>query len=128
MTDTCILVAKGTHPSFQLYVYHGTIGLVWFYVLRFPNVNAAYFGAFLNSVVHSIMYLYYAYSVPLRRLKVHITHLQLMKFMVCLVNATVLFARSQGADHARIGLLQAGYMLAMLLLFGRFYSQPQTTV
>jgi hypothetical protein len=119
MTDTCILVAKGKR--------HGTIGLVWFYLLRFPNINALYFGAFINSIVHSVMYLYYAYSVRLRCIKFYITRLQMLQFVLCLVHAVAYILVNERSDQSYLGYVQVGYMSTMLVLFGNLLRQESTS-
>ena len=58
--DTIILIVTNKPFTFLHTYHHLTIGLVWFYV-RNSNVNSVYFGALLNSIVHTLMYSYYNY-------------------------------------------------------------------
>lgn len=122
--DTIWMVLKKNWRQLTfLHVYHHlSITLVWGYLLQSGDANGtAYFGAFLNSVVHFLMYSHYfvtslGYKNPLKPL---LTNIQLLQFGLCLLHA-VLVALYEKVLPANLAYLQLAYHTVMLILFGDF--------
>ena len=102
----------------QIY-HHGTIGMVWIYVLdTCPKHNASVvFGMFANSIIHTLMYLHYGMSGlgfrnPLKKM---MTVMQMLQFCICIM-AAFSWIHSYPSDWF-YGALQICYMSSMLALF-----------
>ncbi len=122
--DTAIMLLKHNfHQVSFLHLYHHvSIALVWGYLLQSGDANGtAYFGAFLNSFVHLLMYSHYlATSLGLRNpLKFLLTNLQMVQFGLCLVHATLVVVYERVLP-SRLAYLQLAYHTVMLILFSDF--------
>ena len=122
--DTGIMLLKHNWRQFSfLHLYHHlSIALVWGFLLQAGDANGtAYFGAFLNSGVHLLMYSHYlATALGLRNpFKNLLTNLQMLQFALCLLHAlcVVLWER---VLPARLAYLQLAYHTVMLILFADF--------
>lgn len=116
-----------------LHVYHHcSISMVWGYLI---HINMAFgtvcFGAWINAVVHSIMYTYYgltAASYNGKRLfntnpfKRYVTSVQLTQFCLCITHALVVIALEKAIPF-ELAALQFGYHCTMIALFGQFFYQ-----
>ena len=86
------------------------------------NANGtAYFGAFLNSVVHLLMYTHYLLASlgvnnPFKAL---LTKIQMLQFGMCLLHAVVVVFFERVLP-ARLAYLQLAYHTVMLILFADF--------
>ena len=107
-----------------LHVYHHCMLIwAWFFVCKYACGGDAYFGAFMNSGVHVIMYSYYLLAlikVPCPW-KAHVTKVQLLQFVVCLAHAV--YALLTGCYPRWLTLLNCWVMINMLVLFGNFYNK-----
>ena len=124
--DTLVIVLrkKAAQLSFLHLYHHASIVLVWGWVVAtWPSGadggSACYaYGAFVNAVVHVVMYAYYGCTVvelrPPLWLKRSVTGVQLTQFATCVVHAVAALA----LDRARVhGTVQVLYHIAMLRLF-----------
>lgn len=107
-----------------LHVYHHVLMMwAWLYVCKVECGGDAWFGAFINSLVHVIMYMYYFLSqlgVPCPWKK-YLTMMQMGQFCVCIMHsAYVLVMRNAPAG---MPLAQAFVMVNMLVLFSQFYKK-----
>jgi len=130
---TLIIIGKKDKQLSVLHVYHHcSISMVWGYLI---HINMAFgtvcFGAWINAVVHSIMYTYYgltAASYNGKRLfntnpfKPYVTSVQLTQFCLCITHALVVIAM-ENAIPFELAALQFGYHCTMIALFGQFFYQ-----
>jgi hypothetical protein len=126
-----IIIGKKDKQLSVLHVYHHcSISMVWGYLI---NTNFAFgtvcFGAWINAVVHSIMYSYYgltAASINGRRLfntspfKPYVTSVQLTQFFLCITHAIVVIVLEKAIPF-NLAALQFGYHCTMIALFGQFF-------
>lgn len=126
-----IVIGKKDKQLSVLHVYHHcSISMVWGYLI---NINYAYgtvcFGAWINAVVHSIMYTYYgltAASVNGKRIfntkpfKPYVTSIQLTQFCMCIAHAVTVIVLERAIPF-RLAALQFGYHCTMIALFGHFF-------
>jgi hypothetical protein len=113
--------------SFLHVYHHASIALVWGYLLQAGDANGtAYFGAFLNSVVHLLMYThYFVTALGIRNpLKGLLTTLQMVQFGLCLLHASCV-ALWETVLPPRLALLQLAYHSIMLLLFANFIRESK---
>lgn len=82
LVDTALLIVKGKQPSF-LQVYHHAVTIVCSYALQASHSPMTFVFVGLNSIIHTIMYAYYALTVIGVRLgaKSVITSMQLVQFV-----------------------------------------------
>lgn len=111
-----------------LHVYHHVLMMwAWLYVCKVECGGDAWFGAFVNSLVHVVMYTYYFLSqlgIPCPWKK-YLTMMQMGQFCLCILqSAYVLVVRNAPAGLA---LAQAFVMANMLVLFSQFYRQSYGT-
>jgi elongation of very long chain fatty acids protein 4 len=126
-----IIIGKKDKQLSVLHVYHHcSISMVWGYLI-FNNYafGTVCFGAWINAVVHSIMYSYYgltAASVNGRRLfntkpfKPYVTSIQLTQFFLCITHAIVVIIAEKAIPFG-LAALQFGYHCTMIALFGQFF-------
>lgn len=129
MLDTVFMVLrkKDEQLSFLHVYHHCTIGVIWGLLLHFGVANgAAYFGAWINSLVHALMYFHYlwtslGFSNPL---KPYLTMFQMFQFSLCIIQAVlaVLFDRQIPQGWCS---LQLFYHMTLLFLFMRFFLGDQ---
>jgi hypothetical protein len=99
-----------------------TIPLPWAYVIQNGYAfGTVYYGAFINSLIHCLMYSHYlAASFGVRNpLKRYLTSAQIMQFFSCVLHAVLFFYFEKTnpiSSH-----LQLGYHIIMIVLFCQFY-------
>ena len=114
-----ILRHKWKQVHFLQLFHHSTIGLVWYYALNdAPKISATIsFGAFINSIIHTIMYLHYfitalKFKNPYKK---YLTRLQMIQFVVCIYHAY--YVQTKFIEYRLFSILQITYMLIMISLF-----------
>lgn len=125
--DTVFIVLrkKNTQLSFLHVYHHATIGMIWGYLLHVGYGNGtAGWGAFINSVVHFLMYGHYLVtSFGIRNpLKVFITRFQIIQFYLCLLHVPVALFLDKYIP-ASLCYIQMAYHVTMVALFTNFYSK-----
>ena len=118
--DTAILITSGKPLSILHTYHHSSIGLIWFYLYN-ENINSAYFGAMLNSIVHTIMYFYFNYSDKLKSIKSWITRIQLTQFIVLIIHPIIFIYNTENKWYNKLALCQIAYQMSMIVLFCNFY-------
>jgi 1-acyl-sn-glycerol-3-phosphate acyltransferase len=118
--DTAILIVSGKKLSFLHTYHHLSIGLIWFYLYN-ENINSAYFGAMVNSIVHTVMYIYYNYSDKLKYIKSWITKMQLTQFIILIIHPIFFICTTENEWYKKLAFFQILYQLSMVILFGNFY-------
>ena len=118
--DTAILIVSGKQLSFLHTYHHASIGLIWFYLYN-ENVNSAYFGAMLNSMVHTVMYFYFNYSDKLKYIKSWITRMQIMQFIILIIHPIIFIYNTENGWYKKLAFFQMLYQFSMIILFGNFY-------
>ena len=118
--DTAILIVSGKHLSFLHTYHHASIGLIWFYLYN-ENVNSAYFGAMLNSIVHTVMYFYFNYSDKMRYIKSWITRMQIIQFIILIIHPIIFIYNTENVWYKKLAYFQMLYQISMIILFGNFY-------
>lgn len=129
MFDTFFMMLrkKNAQMSFLHIYHHALLVWAWFLVVRFGCGGESYFGAWINSIIHVIMYSYYlmaslGVAVPWKR---YITQAQMLQFCICFAQAA---AERLLHPHLHWSLptMQMWVMVNMLVLFGQFYSKSYT--
>ena len=118
--DTAILIVSGKQLSFLHTYHHSSIGLIWFYLYN-ENVNSVYFGAMLNSIVHTVMYFYFNYSHKLKYIKSWITRMQIMQFIILIIHPIIFIYNTENGWYKKLAFFQILYQFSMIILFGNFY-------
>mmetsp|Transcript_39313 Transcript_39313/g.79412 ORF Transcript_39313/g.79412 Transcript_39313/m.79412 type:complete len:339 (-) Transcript_39313:198-1214(-) len=123
-----IIIGKKDKQLSVLHVYHHcSISMVWGYLI---NTNYAFgtvcFGAWINAVVHSIMYTYYGLTasriVNTKPFKPYVTSVQLTQFCLCITHAIMVITLEKAIPR-ELAALQFGYHCTMIALFGHFFYQ-----
>lgn len=122
--DTIFMLLKKNYRqlSFLHLFHHSSILVVWGYLLQVGHANGtAYFGAAINSFVHTVMYSHYLWTAlgfnnPFKR---YVTTLQMVQFFACLAHALCVVLWEQVLP-ARLGYLQLTYHIIMVILFSDF--------
>ena len=125
--DTLFIILKkdDRRLSFLHVYHHSSILLVWGYLLQLGQGNGtAYFGAFINSIIHLIMYTHYfvtslGINNPYKR---YITDAQMVQFGLCILHA-LLGLVFENVLASWLAWVQAVYHCTMLILFSQFYKQ-----
>jgi len=120
-----VLRKKSDQLSFLHVYHHTTIGLIWGLLLHFGVANGtAFFGAWINSFVHALMYFHYfwtslGFSNPFKK---YLTMFQMFQFSLCILQAVlVLFFDKQISTPWAV--LQLCYHMTLLYLFNNFLKQ-----
>ena len=109
--------------SFLQVFHHATIGMIWGAVLSCGwGSGTAFYGAFINSVTHVLMYTHYLWtSMGLKNpLKRYLTKFQLAQFASCVLHAVLVAFSGLEKTFPSEGLpwIQIMYHPIMLYLFG----------
>ena len=126
-----IIIGKKDVQLSVLHVYHHcSISMVWGYLIYIGKANGTVcFGAWINAIVHSIMYTYYgltAHSYKGERVfntkpfKPYVTSVQLTQFCLCITHALVVMGLEENISF-NLAALQFGYHCTMIALFGQFF-------
>lgn len=118
-----VLRHKSEQLSFLHVYHHLTIGLIWGLLLHAGVANGtAFFGAWINSLVHALMYFHYLWtSFGLKNpLKKYLTLFQMLQFSLCILQAVLVFP-FDGNVPKPWACLQLGYHCTLLALFRAFY-------
>lgn len=123
--DTWIMILKQNFRqlSFLHVFHHSSILMVWGYLLQVGQGNGtAYYGAFLNSIIHFIMYSHYlwtsfGYKNPFKKM---VTYSQLIQFFMCIIHSisAVLY---EEVLKKELAYLQFCYHVIMIALFSDFF-------
>lgn len=126
--DTYFMVLRGRMDQVSfLHVYHHTsISVAWWIGLKVYPGGDSYFGALLNSIIHVMMYSYYAMSlmkIPCPWKK-YLTQAQLCQFTLVVVFSIVQML-SPFVEHTRESyfghFVQDFEMISLFVLFMGFY-------
>lgn len=127
MFDTIFMVLrhKNEQMSFLHIYHHLTIGLIWGLLLHHGVANGtAFFGAWINSSVHALMYFHYFYtSFGLNNpFKKYLTQVQMFQFALCILHAVLAVTLDKQIPF-NWAILQLCYHMTLLYLFMRFYQK-----
>ena len=121
-----ILLKKDSRRLSLLHVYHhATVVLVWGVVAHNGQLyGATYFAAFMNSIVHVIMYShYFLTSLGINNpYKAMITKVQLLQFWLGVTQAILVLMYEQLLD-TRYAVMELLYYISMVVLFSNFYNK-----
>lgn len=109
-----LLRKKFQQVSFLHVQHHSVMAGIWFTVLIFQPGGDSYFGALANSIIHSVMYLYYLLrllNIPFP-LKKYITQLQLFQFLCCFSQAWYVVLVSKSTKPYWLPYVQIGLMIS----------------
>lgn len=125
MLDTVFILCKKKEDQLSfLHVYHHcTIGLIWGILLRNGLANGtAFFGTWINSFVHFLMYSHYLWtSLGYRNpFKFLLTKIQMLQFSLCILHA-ILVTLLDTQFTLGWNMLQLLYNASLLVLFINFY-------
>lgn len=118
-----VLRKKADQLSFLHVYHHLTIGLIWGLLLHHGVANgAAFFGAWINSLVHALMYFHYFWtSLGFKNpFKKFLTLFQMFQFCLCILQAVLVFPFDRQIP-VKWGVLQLCYHCTLLYLFNQFY-------
>lgn len=138
--DTYFMVLRGKmdQVSFLHIYHHTTIAWAWWIALRFSPGGDIYFGALLNSIIHVLMYSYYALALlkvncPWKR---YLTQAQLLQFTSVVVYTIYtayqhFYFTSHDATETQPSLgtyyfccgVQVFEMVSLFVLFSIFYKR-----
>lgn len=126
-----IVIGKKDKQLSVLHVYHHcSISMVWGYLIHSGWADGTVcFGAWINAVIHSIMYTYYgatAAKFNTKPFKMIITTCQLTQFFLCEAHAVsvILF---ENQIPFNLACLQLAYHCTMIALFGQFFYSTYIT-
>lgn len=135
--DTFIMLLKGKSEQISLlHVYHhGSISSIWWVIAYAAPGGDAYYSCALNSLVHVLMYTYYALSMvlgkdPALRRKYlwwsrYLTQFQMFQFVTNMVQAAYCYYRSPYPKF--MSKLLFFYMITLLALFFNFYRRKHSS-
>jgi len=130
MFDTIFFVArkKFSHVSFLHVFHHGIMPIMCWFGPRFIGGGSTGFGPFLNSGVHTIMYLYYLLSSLGPKMqkylwwKRYITIIQLLQFVMIFLHSLQPFFFECGYPRAASAMF-IGFSGFFFVLFIAFYKK-----
>mmetsp|Transcript_23479 Transcript_23479/g.56681 ORF Transcript_23479/g.56681 Transcript_23479/m.56681 type:complete len:365 (-) Transcript_23479:329-1423(-) len=143
--DTYFMILRGKmdQVSFLHIYHHTTIAWAWWIALRYSPGGDIYFGALLNSIIHVLMYSYYALallkvSCPWKRF---LTQAQLLQFTsVVVYTVATAYRHYYYLPHAAIEGEQPGLgtyafccavqvfeMVSLFFLFSLFYKRKYSS-
>lgn len=121
-----ILRKKNNQVTFLHVYHHASMFFLWWIGIKWVAGGLSTMGALLNSIVHVIMYSYYALSAlgPAMRKylwwKKHITHLQLLQFTLAIIHSVhALYIDCNFPKWMQYTLI--GYATSFIFLFTNFY-------
>ena len=128
--DTIFMILKQNFRqlSFLHIFHHSSILVVWGYLLQTGHANGtAYFGAAINSFVHTIMYSHYLWTTlglnnPFKRM---VTQIQMVQFFLCLLHAVMVVVLERVLP-SYLAYLQLSYHCIMIYLFMDFQRRTYT--
>lgn len=125
--DTIIIVLrkKDNQLTFLHLFHHSTINIPWGIMLNANLANEiSYFGCFINSFIHFVMYSHYLYSSfgYVNPYKKYITKAQITQFVLCILNSIYIIAYKSEMP-AIYPSLQLFYCIIMIVLFQDFYKK-----
>ena len=127
LVDTVCMILRKKHDQITfLHVFHHiSILNIWWWAVMFIPGGLSWFGAWINSMVHTVMYLYYGLSaIPSLRGKLwwkrYITRIQLTQFVMTLGHTVYSLVTDCPFPSWGKKLLTC-YMIVMLILFSNFY-------
>eukprot|EP01061_Rhynchopus_euleeides_P030678 TRINITY_DN50933_c0_g1_i1.p1 TRINITY_DN50933_c0_g1~~TRINITY_DN50933_c0_g1_i1.p1 ORF type:complete len:292 (+),score=135.90 TRINITY_DN50933_c0_g1_i1:65-877(+) len=128
MFDTVFIVLrkKDRQLSFLHMYHHASIGVVWGWLLLNGYAGGTgYYGAWVNSLVHTVMYFHYGwvalgFNNPFKKF---VTTLQISQFYSCMAHAV--FVTLWDTEHFpfRICIIQLVYHCTMIALFTGFFKE-----
>lgn len=121
-----ILRKKDRQLTFLHKYHHSSMFLVWWTAVRFVPGGSAIIPIVVNSLVHVLMYAYYALSAMGPQIqkylwwKRYLTQIQLIQFMVGVAIGIHLI--TSGCQFTRwMQYVFSGYAVSFIVLFGNFY-------
>ena len=129
MFDTFFIIARKKDKQLSLlHLYHHvTIGIIWGMLLHWGVGNGTpYFGAWINSLVHALMYSHYLFTSlgfenPFKTL---LTKFQMLQFFLCVVHA-VLAVALDPVYPSWVASVQMFYHPTLLYLFYDYLVKEQ---
>lgn len=132
--DTYFMIVKGKHNQLSfLHIYHhGTIGIFWGVLIKFGYGNGcSCFGAFANSIIHTIMYTHYLISSfgIINPFKKYITMLQIGQFYLIFLHALLVnIYETKNPVPIKYISFEYFFMITMIGLFGNFYNKTYKSI
>jgi len=125
--DTIIIILrkKDNQLTFLHLFHHSTINIPWGIILYANLANEiSYFGCFINSFIHFIMYSHYLYSSfgYINPYKKYITKAQITQFVLCIFNS-IYIIKYKNEMPIFFPLLQLFYSVIMIILFQDYYKK-----
>jgi len=128
LVDTVLLIVKRKKPSF-LQVWHHAVTFVCAYMLQASHASATFIFVGLNSIVHTVMYFYYAMATVGIRLpgKPMITTMQIFQFFLGIAVVSPIYFLKGGTCASTAHKLAVSAMIAhvvfLIYLFLAFFKQ-----
>lgn len=120
-----ILLKKNSHVTFLHVYHHTTTMLIAYFVFRFLRIEQSALYAFVNCIVHSVMYLYYFLTAM--EIKVSwkrcVTMLQIFQFFLLLSVTTFLTTCQKDRKYFYFSVYCVLQCVMYIYLFGKFYLQ-----
>jgi len=129
-----VLRKKYTQISPLHVVHHATVPLVCYLMGKYVDSKAPGWFPMLNTLIHSLMYAYYALSALGPQIqkylwwKKYLTQLQLLQFVLILIHPIHFLLLPSGCGNPRVFIICCGGNAIMyLVLFSNFYLQSYLT-
>lgn len=127
--DTFFIVArkKNNQISFLHVYHHASMLLLQWLLIKFTPGSVAYFGAFLNSIIHSIMYAYYmlsSFGPHMQKYlwwKRYLTSLQMYQFVLVFFYCSNLIVSATSQLTYVFAWVYWFYTISLFWLFNHFY-------
>ncbi|KAL0892503.1 hypothetical protein ABMA27_015606 [Loxostege sticticalis] len=132
LLDTVFFVLRKKYNQVSfLHVYHHSSVIVGTWLMfRYSISQTAVYAAFINSLVHVVMYFYYFMAAlgpqyqKYLTWKKHITTFQLVQFVSMFCHQVIMLLRSKNCTHSVAGLIYVFYSTVLFFkLFSNFYNQ-----
>jgi len=126
--DTFFIGIKRAKRQFIfLHIYHHlTIGFIWGSLLNVGLANGtAYYGAWINSLIHTFMYFHYlvsAFGIN-NPFKAFLTQMQITQFFTCVLHAVLVLVMTDFPKNWAT--LQCCYHGTLIYLFTKFFRESQ---
>ncbi|XP_055077331.1 elongation of very long chain fatty acids protein 4-like [Periophthalmus magnuspinnatus] len=129
LSDTVFIILrkKNSHLTF-LHVYHHSSMIYWWALIKYLPGGQTFFNALLNTLVHTVMYLYYGLAAIGPHMQKHLwwkrylTNLQLAQFVMYLVHTTCNLTAECDYPNS-VNIAGMVYVITLVILFSNFYYQ-----
>jgi len=121
--DTLLLYFQDKEPIFLQKFHHVGATIGW-HLSYYYKVDCIWIATTFNSLVHTVMYLYYFFSLfkvkGIKKIKIFITMLQLIQLFCAVIFAPILYFGKEKPLQYYIILFFSSYVAILIILFIKF--------